>query len=559
MSLPPWAVPPSSCAVTLTVAVPFAFAAGVKLRVPFDATDGAELKRADASTLVENVTVWVDSLAAPGEIEVAQPAIVIAPASSSTVWLGPPWKLGATFAGGGGGGGAGAVVVGAVVVVAASERSWLSSERSWSWASSWSSEVDRWRCLRRGGRGRAPRGRCRGLRRRRRGVGGASPCLRRRRTGGSGLCRPGWGRAMTCACRRRWGTRCETGTRLPRTMVARRRRCRRGGAPHRGRANRSGCRVLPLRREADRSRRGQGRDATERSAERRRQREPGEQWGMGEPGERPHHDPHAPEGDAHEGPYEPRVELLAGAADDLFASGGRRRRLLVGARRGDHVVDVGDRDDAAGEGNRFSGDAVRVARAVPTLVVVTDCVRPFAEPWRSGSTSTSPCWGWALSCAHSSSSGFPGLLRIAALTRELADVVEERRPVQAIELRLGEPEFAAERECVGAYPLGVAPGDVVVVIESGDELQQDLGRLLRALAGVVAQSSLELVDGSRRERQAEPRRCRAGEGERELEAAPRAAAAAASRCRRRLPPPLPRGSSRTTTRGTPRASSWVCR
>ena len=34
VSAPPLAVPPSSCSVTVTVALPFAFAAGVKVSTP---------------------------------------------------------------------------------------------------------------------------------------------------------------------------------------------------------------------------------------------------------------------------------------------------------------------------------------------------------------------------------------------------------------------------------------------------------------------------------------------------------------------------------------------
>ena len=40
VSTPPLAVPPSSCATTVTVAVPLAFGAEVYVSVPFEATAG---------------------------------------------------------------------------------------------------------------------------------------------------------------------------------------------------------------------------------------------------------------------------------------------------------------------------------------------------------------------------------------------------------------------------------------------------------------------------------------------------------------------------------------
>ena len=55
-------------------------------------------------------------------------------------------------------------------------------------------------------------------------------------------------------------------------------------------------------------------------------------------------------------------------------------RLLVRARGGDHVEHVGDGDDAAGERDVVARRALRVALAVPALVVVGDRVRPLPEP-----------------------------------------------------------------------------------------------------------------------------------------------------------------------------------
>ena len=45
-SMPPLSVPPSSCATTVTIAVPFALAAGVKVSVPLEFTVGSTAKSA---------------------------------------------------------------------------------------------------------------------------------------------------------------------------------------------------------------------------------------------------------------------------------------------------------------------------------------------------------------------------------------------------------------------------------------------------------------------------------------------------------------------------------
>ena len=57
MSLPPFTVPPLSCSVTVTVAVPKASGAVVNVRTPLGESDGCEEKSALLSLLTWNVTV----------------------------------------------------------------------------------------------------------------------------------------------------------------------------------------------------------------------------------------------------------------------------------------------------------------------------------------------------------------------------------------------------------------------------------------------------------------------------------------------------------------------
>src|SRR5439155_22553725 len=71
VSTPPFAVPPSSCAAMVTVAMPFAFGAGVKVSVPLAPTVGCAEKSVLSLLLTLKLTVCDDSFG-PGEIAVAQ-------------------------------------------------------------------------------------------------------------------------------------------------------------------------------------------------------------------------------------------------------------------------------------------------------------------------------------------------------------------------------------------------------------------------------------------------------------------------------------------------------
>ena len=53
---------------------------------------------------------------------------------------------------------------------------------------------------------------------------------------------------------------------------------------------------------------------------------------------------------------------------------------------------------------------------------------------------------------------------------ELADVVEQRGPVQEVELACAQPELAPDALRVCTYPLGVSARERVVLVEVGDEL-----------------------------------------------------------------------------------------
>src|SRR5829696_10070882 len=74
VSFPPLAVPPLSWANTVTVAVPKALGAGVKVSVPPEEIAGWTENRALLLLVTWKVTVWPASSAGPGEMLVAHVA-----------------------------------------------------------------------------------------------------------------------------------------------------------------------------------------------------------------------------------------------------------------------------------------------------------------------------------------------------------------------------------------------------------------------------------------------------------------------------------------------------
>ncbi len=74
-------------------------------------------------------------------------------------------------------------------------------------------------------------------------------------------------------------------------------------------------------------------------------------------------------GDLFAAPATSRVELGPGAVGDDRRAVGEDAARAVGAVGGERVERVGDREDACGDGGGLADQAVRVAAAVPALVV----------------------------------------------------------------------------------------------------------------------------------------------------------------------------------------------
>jgi hypothetical protein len=272
------------------------------------------------------------------------------------------------------------------------------------------------------------------------------------------------------------------------------------------------------RDDPGRRRRGQRRKPAEGGSHRRRQRQPGEDRRVAEPRDRAHHQPHLPERDVHEGPYEARIELRARAARDLGAAFGRAAGLLVGARGGDHVEHVGDRDDAAGEWNLLAADPAWIALAVPPLMVVADRLDPLAEPLAQRRDQRLAEERMPLELLPLLVARLAGLVEDPGADLELADVVQQRGPVQVVEVLTVQPQLSSEAVGVGPHAFRVAAGKRIVRIECCDQLQQDLGGFLRRRRlARPPEPFFEALDSARPHRDPEPRRRLVREDQREPE------------------------------------------
>ena len=100
VSTPPLAVPPLSCAFTVTVATPFAMRAGVKVSVPSTPIAGWVLKSALLLFVTRKLTAWPDSFAGPARMFAAKTGTDCSPTAPTALKaLVAKVKLGASFTG----------------------------------------------------------------------------------------------------------------------------------------------------------------------------------------------------------------------------------------------------------------------------------------------------------------------------------------------------------------------------------------------------------------------------------------------------------------------------
>ena len=186
------------------------------------------------------------------------------------------------------------------------------------------------------------------------------------------------------------------------------------------------------------------------------------------------------------------VETRAGLAEHLAHGGLDRPRVLVGTPVRERVEDVGDSDDAAGQRDRRGREPVRIAAAVPALVVgerdllghhqqLVGAAREDPRADRRVQLHRRELLGRVLA----------GLQQQVVGDADLADVVQPRRV--ADERRLGWIHAELEREQLArpADPVGVLPGRVVAVLgrerEAVEHLELRVLELARALHYALVQ------------------------------------------------------------------------
>src|SRR5437763_4594877 len=139
------------------------------------------------------------------------------------------------------------------------------------------------------------------------------------------------------------------------------------------------------------------------------------------------------------------AELAPGSATELADRLHGRPRRMVDARRQHRVERVGDVNDPRAERNFLSLEAVWIAGAVEPFVVVADGGHGVVQEAEAVDDPRSLV---RVSLHQPPLIGRErrGLQEDRVGDRELADVMEERRVPEQIELRLREAELAADRE-----------------------------------------------------------------------------------------------------------------
>ena len=216
---------------------------------------------------------------------------------------------------------------------------------------------------------------------------------------------------------------------------------------------------------------------------------------LSEPRQRSHRQPQPTKRDPQERPDDARVELRAGAACDLVARCRGILRLLVRARGGDDVEHVGDGDDAARERDVFALGAFRIALAVPALVMIGDRVRPLTQPPAQRRGQPGSDFGVAAYQRPLLLARAPRLVEDLRRHLELADVVQQRRPVQPVDLVTVKAKLLRDHLRIRAHPLGMPARHVIVRTQRRHEPEQPLGGLHRRVRVRAPPGLLEALRG----------------------------------------------------------------
>ena len=168
------------------------------------------------------------------------------------------------------------------------------------------------------------------------------------------------------------------------------------------------------------------------------------------------------------------IELATSASGQFNAGIGCAHRLLVGASARHHVVRVGDGDDSTGERNIGAACIGRIPLAIPAQMVLCRCPTPVAEPALKRHQVTFSSVRVRLQYGPFILAGAAVLVQDLGGNVELADVMEQRCPVELLVLGLRQAKFLTNQRRVRTDAFAVASRQTVMACEQGHQVEQVL-------------------------------------------------------------------------------------
>ena len=166
--------------------------------------------------------------------------------------------------------------------------------------------------------------------------------------------------------------------------------------------------------------------------------------------------------------------MLPGAVRDQLDRLFRGHGGAIRTRRGQRIVEIGDAQYPPEERDRVALETVRIAAAVPFLVMVLNAGKHRRD--RRALDVAENLGAVSRVLAHLRElfwCQFSGLVENGIGHGDLADVVQQRRQLRGLALGLGEPEFDGELRGEGGNPFGVAVRiPVARVNRRGDRLDR---------------------------------------------------------------------------------------
>ena len=180
-----------------------------------------------------------------------------------------------------------------------------------------------------------------------------------------------------------------------------------------------------------------------------------DQWNVGQRRERSGEFVEASNGYPQHGPHDHWIELRTGSFGEFTAGYFNRIRLLVGPGHGHHGEGVSDRHDAARQRDFLASETAWIPASVPPFVVLISGMHGISEPRRQwGKDPTT--FGRVIAKHRPLRLARPtGTVENRGRHGELAHVMEDRPPPQALSLFGIQSQFLAQLLAIGPNAFGV--------------------------------------------------------------------------------------------------------